>query len=369
MTARAADQSEDKGRSWTIRSHTDVARSQWDDFVTANPEAGYGHTSAIFALAEAGETRNESFAVCDPEGSILALMPLFVVESRELRFVAIRVLISGLFPAGPLFGTSCAPKQRKTLLADIVAYTLEIAKRVHADEVRIAWPTVIGGEPAIARLGYLPIREFGFSETNKVGFLLDLAQPEAQLRKRLNENCRRNIQRAEKAGVQIRVISDRAEWLRCDDLNRHTLGPMAHSLRELEVIWDEFITKGLCTPFAAVHDGEIVTVNVTINSPTTSYYWIGWNRINDHAPGASHRTMWEAILTSARAGRIFFELGTKEFLSHQKLMTISRFKESFGGTPIYSLGGVHVCRPVKRALLDVAATSIQRLRGTTPSAA
>lgn len=356
-----AGQSEDKGPLWTVEPYKDISREEWDGFVSGNPEAGFGHTSANFALAESRGARNESFVVRTSDGHILALMPMFVVDSKELRYIPIRSLVSGMFPAGPLFAVSSSQKQRKTLLADIANHAVGIGKKVGADEIRVSWPTVIGGEPALARLGHLPLRDFGFTETNTVGFLLDVTQPEEQLQKRLNENCRRNIQRAEKAGVEIRRISNRSEWLSCDDLNQITLGPLAHSRRELEVIWDEFIANGLSTPFAAIHGGEIVTMILTIDSAASSYYWIGWNRLAEHAPGASHRAMWEAILTSARAGRKYFELGTKEFLN-QKMMTISRFKESFGGSPVYSVGGVRQCRPLKRALLDVATASLQRLR-------
>ena len=347
--------------STIVRPYTALSPAEWDQFVAINPEAGYGHTTANFRLAEVRGIRNESFAVCDLEGKPLVLMPLFVTESHELRHLKMRNLVSGLFPAGPLYASGCPPKQRKALLAEIARHLLATAGKVGVDEIRVLWPNVIAGEPALERFGYLPLREFGFAETNLVGFLLDLQRPEEELRKGFNENCRRNIQRAEKSGVEIRPVLDRAEWLACDDINRSTLGPFAHSRRELEIIWDEFILKRLATALAAVHNGNIVTVIVTVDSPLSSYYWIGWNRLAKEAPGASHRTMWEAILLSARSGRKFFELGTKEF-TNPKMLTISQFKESFGGKPMYCVGGVQVCRPVKRAALDLAAMAIGGVR-------
>jgi hypothetical protein len=63
-----------------------------------------------------------------------------------------------MFPAGPLFAVSSSQKQRKTLLADITNHAVRIGNKVGADEIRVSWPTVIGGEPALARLGYLPLR-------------------------------------------------------------------------------------------------------------------------------------------------------------------------------------------------------------------
>ena len=108
----------------------------------ANPEAGYWtYLSRFSLLPRQGDTRNESFAVCDPQRETFWRSCLYSSWSpRELRFVPITChLYPGLFPAGPLIrGFLRSPKHRKTLMADIVAYR-HIGKcqtRYHADEVR-----------------------------------------------------------------------------------------------------------------------------------------------------------------------------------------------------------------------------------------
>lgn len=349
---------EDAAGRMRVVPYDDSRRGEWDAFVDAHPMAGYGHQSATFALAAASSAVNHSLMLYD-EGRLQGVLPLFLVGSRVLRVVPVKTLRSGFeFPAGPLLA-STAPKTIDRHLASLVGQAIAVADRLGCDSLRLTYPTITDDRTAIERYGYLPLRVFGFTETNVVSLVLDLAG-EPSFERRAAYACRQSIRRAQELGAVVSVITDRATWDRCHELNVQTMGPLALSREQMEVVWREFVENGLATPFGCVVDGEIVSVIVTLHARTASYYWLGFNR-RPPARGTAHLTLHEAIRHARDRGTRFFELGSREF-SHTKQLAISRFKESFGGSPCYALDGVLERRPMKKALVDLALATVGTVR-------
>jgi hypothetical protein len=341
-----------------VNQYEPSMRPEWDALVSSHPDASYGHSSATFDLAAVYGMQNRSLV--GREGSrLIAILPLFLTEEKELRFFRLRTLLSGVFPAGPLFHSSCQGKAQRAALTELMEATARLGESIHADRVRINYSGIIGNMPAVTSLGYLPLRDFGYRESNMVGLYLNLNEEPETLRKRMRSGCRSSIKKAESL-VQVREITDRDEWLACDELNRMTMGPLAYSRPVLEVIWDSFIAKQQATAFAGIVDGQILSVVVTIHGQTSSYYWMGWSRGRNNT-GANHLLLWHAALAARSAGRRYFELGSKEFVN-QKQIAIGEFKESFGGEPFYSIGGELTLRSVRAAALQLGRAVIDDVK-------
>ena len=203
-------------------------------------------------------------------------------------------------------------------------------------------PGIIGNMPAVGTsLGYLPLRDFGYRESNMVGLYLNLNEEAETLRKRMRSGCRSSIKKAESL-VQVREITDRDEWLACDELNGMTMGPLAYSRPVLEVIWDSFIAKQQATAFAGIVGGQILSVVVTIHGQTSSYYWMGWSRGRNNT-GANHLLLWHAALAARFAGRRYFSSGQKN--RGPETDCDWRVRGVVGGEPFYSIGGELTLRP------------------------
>src|SRR3982751_1144527 len=159
-------------------------RPEWNALVSSHPDASYGHSSVAFDLAAVSGMQNRSL-VCREGTRLIAVLPLFETEEKELRFLRIRPLLSGVFPAGPLFHSSCQGKAQRAAVTELLDETGNLARSLHADRVRINYTGILGDTPAVTTLGYLPLREFGYRETNMVGLYMDLREDPDALRKRM----------------------------------------------------------------------------------------------------------------------------------------------------------------------------------------
>lgn len=334
---------------------------EWDGFVESHPLAGYGHLSANFALAsQTAGVQNASLLVREGR-KIIAVLPLFERAGRALRAIPVRELTSGaFFPAGPLISIHTQGKAEATALAALLDAINERGRHRRIDRITIAYPNISGGQPTITRLGYSPLLHHGYHARPGVGLLLDLTQSVEQLGAGRNAGCRQRINKAQAAGMTTSVITDRSAWLSCHALNLQTLGALALTEAEVAAIWDNFIVPGHATAHGVYLDGAMTAVTVTIHSNGAAYYWHGWRPAN--APnGASHLSLWTAILASRERGARFFELGSLEFVN-AKNIGISQFKQSFGGVPFQTVSAQRELKPVKAAAISLAETATAAYR-------
>lgn len=289
--------------------------------------------------------------VVDQKDCPLAAIPLFEIESRQLRILHRRAVISGFeFPAHPLIATSLTARQGQELLAYLLRAVESAADACNADELRISYPAVIGGVTAIAKYHYCPLRHFGFSDDSGVGWILNLRQDIGELERGLDKSCRNMIRRAQKEGCSVRPISDRGEWMRCFEVAKETLGVCAPSEHLHGAYWDWFIAPGYAKTNAVIPPAAQKPSNIVVCAAWNmhSYYWKSFNSRCMRIPGANNLALWEAIASARQSGAAAFELGSLEF-DDPKQQAIAAFKGSFGGTPTGLLRGVRYRRPIKHA--------------------
>jgi hypothetical protein len=142
----------------------------WCTFTQEHPEVSFGHLPGLFDLAASmhGVT-NRSLLAIDERKRVTALLPLFEVQSRKLRIVPWRMLVSSIeFPGGPLFSPKLPDKLREETLKQLLGHAANVARQCNASEIHIAYPTTIGAEYTIERFRFYPLRSFGFVEENIV---------------------------------------------------------------------------------------------------------------------------------------------------------------------------------------------------------
>jgi hypothetical protein len=335
-------------------------REQWDSFVLSNPEAGINHVSANFVLEKRRRGgKNRSLMLFADQGELIGVLPLVELTRRELRFVTIRELHSD----GPLLKPDIPRSLQKRALATLVDHAKAVAAAVRADRIEMAYPPSAGGRLAIERYGYLPVKKFGFHELNWVGQFLDLRQEESALFQGLDSKCRNMIRRAQKGGAEVSVISDRRQWLDCYDIDVQTLGAHSLSPEAMEIVWDEFICRGLAISVGVQLAGQILSIVVISLMNKAGYYWLGFNSQPRVLPGTNNYALWEAILLCKKRGVLWFNLGINlGFLASQKNRNIAEFKMQFGGMPAYTIGGEWNRKPGKQLMVAWATAQASRMR-------
>jgi hypothetical protein len=239
----------------------------------------------------------------------------------------------------------------------------DIAKRFNADRIWVGYPCFIGKQTALNYYGYYPLKRFGYRELNIVTMIKDLTSNSDLLFKSLNSDCRRMIRRCEKEGGTFYKITDRDEWLHCYDLNLQTLGERAYSLEAMEIVWDQFVEKGIATITSTRLKGRNISVIVTTGMNKSCYWWIGFNTKPQVLKGANNFVLWNTMLLYKEMGVKFFEIGGMEFL-HGKKKNISKFKESFNGTPTYLLSGVLELKLIKKTCFELLRVMRQSIGNT-----
>ena len=329
-------------------SYDPTKRDEWDQFVLANPQASFGHLSANFLFTEENaETINRSILIYKDSMHLAGILPLVEVKDHSLPLIKVRTLAS---PAGPLFLANLPPSEQKNLLDSLILYVHSMAERLCVDRIKITYPSVIQGKLAVERFGFLPLRKYGYNENNLLGTYLDLSRSESDLIASLENTCRSAIRKAEKEGVTIVAIENREQWLSYKSMNEQTLGKSKHSQRTMEIVWDEFISKGYAYAFVAIHETLALSVVLVQRFHQCAYYWMAFNAI-PRFPGANNCVLWHAIQHAKQSGSSFFLMGTLEFSDDTKMQGISDFKKRFGGCPYYVLGGTFVRRKIKHHFL------------------
>ncbi len=293
--------------------------------------------------------------LADDKERVVAALPLFDVDQRVLKVFRTRVLSSGFeFPAQPLIAEDLSARQEQDVLEAVVNAVESTAALAGADDVRITYPIIVGGVPAIVRYGYCPLRHFGYSAESPVVTVLDLRTDKDELSRGLEKACRGAIRRAQKEGCTVRPVRDGEEWMGCLGLARETMGPLAPSEAVHRSCWECFVEPGYATATAVVPPGSDTPSNVVVALGWNRhwYYWKGYNSRERRVPGMNNLALWETIIAAKDRGGVFFEMGSV-FFNDPKQVAIAEFKRSFGGTATTVLRGVRHRRPVRRAALGL----------------
>jgi hypothetical protein len=226
-------------------------------------------------------------ALVDDDGTLLAALP-----GCRLACGPVRILY-GLFPKGNFAGS-----------ADAIAPHLESFRKT-CEGLGIHMVRVIACEDS-------PVTDLpGVRRESHVRHVLDLSgkTPEG-LWEGYGQGVRRQLRRAEKAGIAIRPIR-REEFPQFHEMqtemlvrNRSAggLGPDFY-----EAIWDEFAPDGKAEFLVAEKDGRVVGAIVGLHGPQVTYYFAGCSRTDALEMRPNDLLMHTLIQNAIRRGSRSFD--------------------------------------------------------------
>ncbi len=171
---------------------------------------------------------------------------------------------------------------------------------------------------------------------------LDLTQPAAQLRRRLDGKWRNMLVRAEATSMSAveAIGGSHFEWLvEANERQRLAVGyrgPGAGFIRALAANG----RRGMMALIAR-HEGESVAGVLLARHGRAATYYAGVTTAAGRELRAHHRLLWEGVLRLQRAGCTALDLGGIDTVTSPG---IARFKLGLGGTPL-TLAGSYLVAP------------------------
>lgn len=312
----------------------------WNRFVAEAPDSTAFHDPAWASLL-ASCYGFRAFAVVqrDDEGRIAAGVP--VVELRRFR--------SRRWVSLP-FTDACSPLATSGEVLDSFARRLDAARAA----------------ASVARVevrGLLPGAETRVSEVDLVHTLRLATDPEAVFRTFKRSQVQRNVARAERDGVEVRMGEDRSDlvdvFYRLHVATRRRLGVPVQPRSFFELLWGRLLSHGRGFVLLASADGRDVAGAVFLTSASTTTYKFGASDASFWGLRPNHALMWAAIRWSCLSGRRKFDFGRTE-TSNRGLVEFKRGWGTVEAPVVYSTLGLPAPAERPRSSSGLAAAIIRR---------
>lgn len=255
-----------------------------------------------------------------------------------------------------------------TLKAGLADPALRRLGEVPADESDDAALAVAG---TLADLGWRDLTiDGGFSAGQpQHNFQLRLAGPdgpltEEQILAGMNQLWRRNIKKADKAGVTVTrgTREDLAEFHRVYVETAGRDGFTPRPLRYFETMWDALTAEDpdRLTLYLAHHEGDLVAATTLVRVGTHAWYSYGASTTHKREVRGSNAVQWQMIRDSLAAGATVYDLrGITDTLdSDDGHVGLLQFKVGTGGEAVEYLGEWD--RPLNRVLYRAFLTYLKR---------
>ncbi len=341
-------------------------RPQWDAFVGANPHAWVGHDSAILELAEGQGSRSLSHLALDPHDHVVAVVPLFIDSIRLARFLRFRTLrTSYSLRGGPLLAPSFSASMREGFWDEWHAWTGRLARREGIDLVQLSLPNFLGPQPISDFYPYCPLLPHGYNIVPSYSLIVTL-DAAASFTGRYTRSCRKNINHAEREGVEFRVISERSEWMALHPLNvamyrSKNVPPLSEETFAL--LWDRFVARSLAQAFALRYRDQWITASLSTGTRHSWYHWYMFNDPSRPVRGANNLLVHRLMQHFSAQGVEHFEIGSLDFETSEENQRISQFKLSFGAEVRHSINALGVVSGMKYALAQLLIAANRSLDG------
>jgi hypothetical protein len=169
--------------------------------------------------------------------------------------------------------------------------------------------------------------------------LVDLVPPESERRKQLRATWRHELQRAERAGLEVEIDSHgkaTLPWLaqRCD-LDRRLRGYHGVSSRLALQLMLAARPAGEAMVLVAAQAGERLAGIFVVRHGDSATYLIGWTGAEGRRLGATHLLLWRAMEALAAKGVRWFDLGG---INPETAAGVTMFKRGLGGVEVELIG-------------------------------
>ena len=170
------------------------------------------------------------------------------------------------------------------------------------------------------------------------------AKSEADVLKGMNQQWRRNIKKADKAGVEVRT-GERADLARFHEVYLETAdrdGFTGRALSYFESMWDALNDEqdGRMKVYLAEHDDDLVATTTMIRVGTHSWYSYGASTTAKRDVRGSNAIQWRMIRDAIAAGCSVYDLRgiTEGVGKDDPELGLIQFKVGTGGEAVAHLG-------------------------------
>jgi|SaaInlStandDraft_5_1057022.scaffolds.fasta_scaffold19322_3 hypothetical protein len=311
---------------FNIVPRLNIPINTWDEFVDSSDDAWLWHRYIFQDSACTWKGRIDlSFAVCDANKEILALVPLQKISRHGVNFLDV---------VGGIAIKNGMGHKRKTKLRDFIIQSLHDFCNKRTLEIRFSLspltPGILGkNTPYVSPILFHNMK-------NKLGqtYILDLSVAVDELWKGYNKTTRRDIRKIYSGDYSIKVATyeDLEQYY---ELHKETYlrsGLEPHPKSYFKYIFGYFLQHKLCRVIFLEKNGKILTAQNTVIYKEAAYYWTGASCSIKNVAGAHKVLMHEQIIWSKQNGCLYYEIG-EAFPSEVtgKKKGLNDFKKGFGG--------------------------------------
>lgn len=233
----------------------------WKDFNHNQSQGNVYQTPEMVEVYRRTKNHDPVYlAIVDNNGEFRALMVAVIIKEMEglIGSLSARSIIIG----GPLF---IEDEDTTEVLLKLFEEYNKIQKGVLYSEIRNIYDTSRFRE-VLARRGY----EF----KEHLNYLIDLNKSKEELWGQISRSMRKNINRAERAGLEIEEMKDRDRipvfYGFLEDVYRHAKMPLA-DISLFYAVYDILVPKGMAKFHLAKYDGEYVGGRLSLMDNKTIY--------------------------------------------------------------------------------------------------
>jgi hypothetical protein len=352
-----------------FRSRAEIDRNEWNAFVDGNDEAWLWHRSEfIDARSLWSATSDVSFGALDARNVLLAVVPLYII--RGFRYAPTHsetprwLLCNG----GPAVTGAQRPNLRRKVMATLAAHLPELIEKHNARylEAWIPAQTPFLHGPAALRAN--PLYHLGFENTSGATWMIDLAPPVKEIRRRYSETTRQILKKADRGPFTLREAAGSRDLETYYDLHLETicrLGSEPEPFEFFQTIFERMLPQKFARIVFFEQGGRVTAANNTAIYKHGAYYWTGASLTEKH--DYEGRVLFDDQIVHAReSGCMQFEAG-QAYVSGEYAPLIrgtSDFKRSFGSALVtWHRGRIRAAesKPQVTAESKPQATALRRL--------
>lgn len=344
----------------------EVDPKSWDGVVDASTQAWLFHRTAWVRIeTEFWAQANHSFAVLDDHEAVIGTCPFY---RRDLpRGWTERILDSGHHRhTGPAFRDDLAPEVRKASIAVCMRHILQLAEKEGVDRVLLnahnLAPANLGDRAA--EVPYW-VREHGFQLGMAMGAEGDESAPglstlaadqivslrleEVELFRRMDEDCRKAVRKAERGGVTVSEAADGFlnDYYGLAQASAQRTGEELPPKEYYAKIWASLGADGRCVPLFARRGGKPVAALLLLIDKSSASFFAGVSDPEYLPLRVNNLLHWEAMRWAKSRGLGRYRLGPifPELPDDWPISRVSRFKAGFGGSSLPIIQGSLYLRP------------------------
>lgn len=201
----------------------------------------------------------------------------------------------------------------------------------------------------------------GVAFEDHLNFLIDLSVGEESLWGQIKSSAQRNIRKAEKGGVTIEPVTDRAMMPAVYEILTETYHRIEVPLPDISLFdaaFDVLHPRGELTLLGAFHEGELIAVLFLLLHGGVATYWYTGSLRQHGKLRANDLLVWEGIRSAARAGADLFDFGGAG--KPDEDYGVRDFKAKFGGDLVNFGRNMMVHAPIRLKVSTVAYERLSR---------